>query len=137
MNTKTHQKGFTLIELMIVIAIIGILAAVALPAYQTYTKKAKFTEVISSVTSVRQAIDICYQTEGALASCATATQLGINIAEMQQAGEVSNIVVASGQVTATGSSNVDSQTYALTATAAGGTLNWEDTGSSCIAAGLC
>ena len=137
MNTKTHQKGFTLIELMIVIAIIGILAAVALPAYQTYTKKAKFTEVISSVTSVRQAIDICYQTEGALASCATAAQLGINLAEMQQAGEVSNIVVASGQVTATGSANVDSQTYALTATAAGGTLNWADTGSSCIAAGLC
>ena len=93
--------------------------------------------MISSVTSVRQAIDICYQTEGALASCATAAQLGINLAEMQQAGEVSNIVVASGQVTATGSANVDSQTYALTATAAGGTLNWADTGSSCIAAGLC
>ena len=138
MNTKTHQKGFTLIELMIVIAIIGILAAVALPAYQTYTKKAKFSEVIASVTSVRQSVDICYQTKGALTNCADATNLGINLAEMQQADFVNSIAIATGgQINATGSSDVDNQTFVLTPTAAGGTLNWDNAGSGCIAAGLC
>ena len=53
------KNGFTLIELMIVIAIIGILAAIALPAYSKYTARAKFTEVTSATSAIKQQVELC------------------------------------------------------------------------------
>jgi type IV pilus assembly protein PilA len=61
---KQLQKGFTLIELMIVVAIIGILAAVALPAYQDYTVRAKMSEVILAMSACRTSITEVYQSGG-------------------------------------------------------------------------
>ena len=63
---RTLQKGFTLIELMIVVAIIGILAAVALPAYQDYTVRAKVSELILAATSCKDIVSETYQTGVAL-----------------------------------------------------------------------
>ena len=72
-SLQMAQKGFTLIELMIVVAIIGILAAVALPAYQDYTVKAKIGNALASVASIKTAIAVCAQEAGgALTTCNTA-----------------------------------------------------------------
>ena len=63
---RSMQKGFTLIELMIVVAIIGILAAVALPAYQDYTKRAKLSELILAASACRTSITETYQSATSL-----------------------------------------------------------------------
>lgn len=73
---NTMQKGFTLIELMIVIAIIGILAAIAIPSYQNYIKKAAYSEIPLAMSSIRTAIDTCYGIEKNLAACDTAASIG-------------------------------------------------------------
>ena len=148
---KQIQQGFTLIELMIVIAIIGILAAIALPAFQTYANKAKFTEVVTATTSVKSAIDVCYQTKGAITSCvpgdAAAIAGGTANAAVQAAvtdataGQYVGSVNAAtaGTITAT-SADITSanKTYVLKATASGGTLTWAvDATSTCLEAGWC
>ena len=70
------QKGFTLIELMIVIAIIGILAAIAIPAYQNYIKRAAYTELTTAMAPIKTAVDVCYASEKDLTKCDTAGEIG-------------------------------------------------------------
>ncbi|MDO8278259.1 MAG: pilin [Burkholderiaceae bacterium] len=70
---KRIQQGFTLIELMIVVAIIGILAAVALPAYQDYTVRAKVTEVILAASSGKLAVAEAAQVNGTMPTSASLT----------------------------------------------------------------
>ena len=74
MDTREH--GFTLIELMIVIAILGLLAAIALPAYSDYTLRAKMSEVILNMTSVRSRITEYYSSNSTMPS--TAAQAGLD-----------------------------------------------------------
>ena len=68
-NYKKPDNGFTLIELMIVIAIIGILAAAAVPQYSGYTKRAKFADLVQRTASVKSAIHLCVQDLNTLSGC--------------------------------------------------------------------
>ncbi len=133
------QQGFTLIELMIVVAIIGILAAIAIPSYQTYTKKAKFTEVVNATAPYKTAIEVCFQDKTDMSSCGTFSTNGIPSAPTA-AGYLAGITLtpATGVITATAQGAAGTDTFILTptATTAGG-VQWSKSAGTCVASGIC
>jgi type IV pilus assembly protein PilA len=145
---KKNQQGFTLIELMIVIAIIGILAAVALPAYQNYTARAAFTEVVAAAGTAKTAIDVCVQT-GTPANCSTLTVAAgwtaaplvtsITLAAVGSTpitGYTITTVPTDASVTGGKAGIVTANTHVLTGTVTSGTVTWVQ-GGNCQTAGLC
>ncbi|WP_429096769.1 pilin [Aeromonas media] len=145
-SNMKKQSGFTLIELMIVVAIVAILAAIALPAYQTYTKRAKFSEVIAATGPVKTAIEVCVQgasTDTEAQACGTnAAAVATSVGSYKNVSSVG--VTAAGVITATGTTEVDSRTFILTSTPvinaattkAGSQVTWVKSGD-CVANGLC
>lgn len=142
---KNAQKGFTLIELMIVVAIIGILAAIALPAYQTYTAKARFTEVVQATAPFKLGVEMCFAETGDLAQCKNGEK-GIPANISTAGGFVASVTVADGgEITATAvgtaaaaTNGLHGETFILKPAAATGAvqLKWTRDGT-CGAAGLC
>jgi len=144
---KSNKKGFTLIELMIVIAIIGILAAIAVPQYQLYTLRAKFSEVVVAVTPFKLGVEVCVVQQGlAIGGTITGCAAGNNgmPANATASGAVQSItVIDSGQITAQSSASLSSTIYSYVITptiasssTASASVTWAKSGS-CIAAGLC
>ncbi len=144
-NGSTEQAGFTLIELMIVIAVIGILAAVALPTYQSYLRKSRFTEVVLATAQVRKLVDACFQASSATALgagvCDTPALIGATASDTGAHGNfVASVGITAATAAVTGVATTDqglnSETFIMTPAVSNGSLTWTHSGT-CVTQSLC
>ena len=139
---KKLSSGFTLIELMIVVAIIGILAAVALPAYQQYTQRAEFSEVVLAATPFKSAFEVAAQTGRLKADLSDSNSgaNGIPAKVTSPGGVVAEVDMVKGVITAkstaTFGDGTEAFTFSLTPGGTSAPIQWTQ-GGTCLAEGLC
>jgi type IV pilus assembly protein PilA len=134
---KKNMQGFTLIELMIVVAIIAILAAIAIPAYNDYMRKARFSEVMSVGAGYKLAVAECLNSIGTLAGCTAGSNDIPAIPTSLVSLNMDSMSVTNGVITQDSTTAAGDRTSILTPVVDAGALNWNQGGTCRTAPAFC
>ncbi|MDC6168077.1 prepilin-type N-terminal cleavage/methylation domain-containing protein [Paucibacter sp. XJ19-41] len=131
---KRVQQGFTLIELMIVVAIIGILAAVAIPQYRDYTGKARVGSTLAQVDGVKKAVALCIQTIGTKTGCSTNSN---DVPAFTATKEIKSVTAADGDIEIVLNKgihgDIDDATIKMESAGDGARISWKNSCTGCTA----